>query len=60
MSQPFLGIPQVATTFYRPVGDVGNLNTWAIPVKIRVVTETVNDDIIKESSNYKDTFVEAW
>jgi hypothetical protein len=60
MYQPFLRILQVSTTFYRPVGDVGNLKTWAIPVKIRVLTETVNNDVVKESSNYEDSFVEAW
>lgn len=60
MGAPFLGILQVPTSFHRPRGDVGNLETWSIPVKIRVVTEVANDDVVRESTGYKESFIEAW
>ena len=60
MAAPFLGILQVNTTFHRPLGDVGNLETWKIPVRIKVVSETSSDEVVKSSRNYSDSFIEAW
>lgn len=57
---PFLGILQVNTSFHRPVGDVGNLRTWNIPVKIKIVTEANTDEVVTSSRKYSDQFVEAW
>lgn len=57
---PFLGILQVNTSFHRPPGDVGNLATWSIPVKIKVVTEASSDEVVTSSRNYSPSFVENW
>lgn len=58
--EPFLGILQVNTTFHRPLGDVGNLGTWKIPVKIKVVDEAKGDAVVKTSKNYAQSFVDLW
>lgn len=62
-SKPFLGILQVNTTFHRPPGDVGNLATWQkhnIPVKIKIVTATDSDEVVKSSRNYSQHFIDSW
>ncbi|CCH45858.1 hypothetical protein BN7_5445 [Wickerhamomyces ciferrii] len=58
--EPFLGILQVNTTFHRPPGDVGNLSTWNIPIKIKIVEEASGDAVVKTSKNYSDEFVSHW
>jgi hypothetical protein len=47
---PFLGVVMLDTRFPRPVGDLGNLATWPVPVNIRVVRGIWPDKVVQSAA----------
>ena len=47
---PFLGVVMLDTRFPRPVGDLGNLATWPVPVNIRVVRGVWPDKVVQSAT----------
>ncbi len=60
LETPFLGILMLDTQFHRPVGDVGNFETWPFPVRFRTVRGATARRIISADDRYLiDGFAEA-
>jgi hypothetical protein len=47
---PFLGVVMLDTRFPRPVGDLGHLATWPVPVNIRVVRGIWPDKVVQSAA----------
>ena len=47
---PFLGVVMLDTRFPRPVGDLGNLATYTVPVNIRVVRGIWPDKVVQSAA----------
>ena len=50
---PFLGVVMLDTRFPRPVGDLGNLATWPVPVNIRVVRGIWPDKVVRSAKGLR-------
>tara|TARA_R110002124_G_scaffold86958_7_gene224316 strand:- start:2264 stop:2938 length:675 start_codon:yes stop_codon:yes gene_type:complete len=62
MTTPFLGILMLDTAFVRPVGDVGNVNSFTCPARIRIVPGAGSLDIVRDglpSPELIDAFINA-
>lgn len=57
---PFLGVLKVNSKFARPAGDVANLESWDIPVKVKVMEKSSVYEVVNTSNNYSDEFVQGW
>lgn len=48
-AEPFLGILMLDTRFPRPLGDVGNAASWAMPVRYRVVQGASPQRVVRQA-----------
>ncbi|SEQ48780.1 Asp/Glu/Hydantoin racemase [Virgibacillus subterraneus] len=46
-----LGILMLDTDFYRPMGDIGNTDTFPFPVEYRIVEKATIDRVVKKGDN---------
>lgn len=50
---PFLGIVMLDTRFPRPLGDLGHLGSWPVPVNIRVVRGIWPDRVVQSAAGLR-------
>jgi hypothetical protein len=53
MKPPFLGIIMLDTQFPRPLGDIGNMQSWQVPVKHWVVKGSFPDRVVASAASLR-------
>ena len=60
MTTPFLGVLRIEHDFARPAGDSANQGSFDMPIKIRALKNSTVQDVVHNSNNYPQEFIQGW